>query len=204
MSIIEWFVPKKRDFYQMLHNHMVKSAEAVRQLDEYFHVPNKENSDLVIALEKEADDVRMHLVAELNESFVTPIDREDIFRLSRAVDDLADYAKKIVKEMLIYKLPPNEDMRKMGEALLKAADELQRAVDNLDKDLRVASQHATNVKRLENHIDYLYHEALEKLFQTKDAVQILKVREIYRHLSMAADRCDDAADIVHDITMKMT
>ena len=204
MNVMSWFMPKKRDFYGMLTAQTEKTVEGIRALVAFFENPNLENSESVVRLEQEADDLQYSLVAELNESFVTPIDREDIFRLSRAIDDMIDYSKKTVREIGIYKIVPPERMKVIGEALLKGSEEILWAVKHLDKDMRISCKHAKAAKKVENHIEYLYHEALAELFESKDTVYIMKHREIYRHLSNTADRCDDAADIINDITVKMS
>jgi len=140
-------------------------------------------------------------------TFVTPYDREDIFSLSGGIDDVLDYAATTVDEMEILDVTPTTYMTKMARLLHDAAVEIKMAIERLqDKHYNVASEHARRAKSIENQVEGLYREALGKLFKetknVKHVITMLKVREIYRHLSNAADREDNAADIISDIIMK--
>jgi len=175
MSILNWFIPKQRDFYDMLIKQSEKTLEGLDYLKKYLTTPTTENAEAVIKCEAEADDLRLHLVFELNDAFVTPIDREDIFRLSRSIDDIIDYAKKTVKEITIYNILPSPYMQRMGDALFTGTQELNIAINHLRKDLRLSAAHASAAKKAENIIEYLYHEALANLFEEKDTIFILNM-----------------------------
>jgi len=158
--------------------------------------------------EEEADEVRRVLIDELLRTFVTPIDREDIFTLSRAIDDVLDYAYSTVDEMEILKVRPTSHMRRIASLLRDGAFEIHMAVQRLEDHPRVASEHAQRAKALENRVEDVYREAVADLFSgpqtVEDILQMLKMREVYRHLSNAADRGDEAANVVADIVVKMT
>ena len=204
MNIINWFIPKKRDFYEMLNLQSSKTLEGVKFLVDYFKAPSDDLAGKISQVEQEADDLRSHLVNELNASFITPIDREDLFRLSKSVDDIIDFAKKASYEIQVYKTVPSEAMVKIAEALYKSAQEIDWAIKNLSADLLLAADHAKKAKKLENHIEYLYHAALVVLFEDKNITDVLKKREIFRHLSNTADKCDETADIIRDIAVKLS
>jgi uncharacterized protein Yka (UPF0111/DUF47 family) len=159
-------------------------------------------------VEKEADEVRRILIDELNRTFVTPIDREDIFALSRAIDDVLDYAYTTIDEMEVLEVEPNDYLRRMTSLLGSAAHEILLAMQRLDDHPNVANDHAVRAKALENRMEQVYREAVADLFhQPQDVehiVEMLKLREIYRHLSNSADRGDEAANIISDIVVKMT
>jgi predicted phosphate transport protein (TIGR00153 family) len=177
-------------------------------LQEYMDDPCKERAQVVTRLEKEADEVRRILIDELNRTFVTPIDREDIFALSRAIDDIIDYGYSTVGEMDFLKVEPNDYLRRMSSLLCDAAREIYMGVLRLADHPGVAEDHAVRAKALENRVETVYREALADLFnQPQDVehiVEMLKLREIYRHLSNAADRGDEAANVLSDIVVKMT
>jgi hypothetical protein len=166
------------------------------------------HAEQVRTLEKEADEVRRILIDELNRTFVTPIDREDIHALSRAIDDVLDYAYATVGEMEILEVEPNDYLRRMVSLLGEAANEILLAMQRLDDHPHVANDHAVRAKALENRIERVYREGVADLFhQPQDVehiVDMLKLREIYRHLSNAADRGDEAANVITDIVVKMT
>ena len=158
--------------------------------------------------EKDADEVRRILISELNRTFVTPMDREDISALSRAIDDIIDYAWTTVQEMELLHVSTTPHLQHMVSLLLEAAGEIHLAMLRLKEHPEVASEHAQRAKALENRAERVYREALADLFEgpagPKRVIVILKMREVYRHLSNAADRVDAAANIISDIVVKMT
>ncbi len=165
-------------------------------------------AELVRQCEQEADEVRRILISELNRTFVTPFDREDISALSRAIDDIMDYAWTTVKEMEMLHVTPTPHLQRMVSLLQEAAREVHLAMLRIKDHPAVASEHAQRAKALENRVETVYVEALADLFNgpagPKRVIVILKMREIYRHLSNAADRGDAAANIISDIVVKMT
>lgn len=132
------------------------------------------------------------------------MDREDIYALSRAIDDVVDYANTTMDEMEIYEVKGDEHIKEMVNILRKAARELDDAVKILRDYPKIASEHAVKAKSYENQMEKAYHLALADLFKGNDTVYMLKMREIYRHLSNAADRGDEAANIISSIVMKHT
>ena len=158
--------------------------------------------------ESEADEVRRILIDELNRTFVTPFDREDIFALSRSIDDVLDYAYTTVNEMVVLQVVPTPFMQRIASLLKDAAYEIYLAVQRLPKHPSVAIDHAQRAKALENRVEAVYREAIADLFNSADDVEhvvaMLKKREVYRHLSNAADRGDEAANVISDIVVKKT
>ncbi|MBI4368963.1 MAG: DUF47 family protein [Elusimicrobia bacterium] len=201
-----WLFRRRHDFYSLLGAQAKSSHDTLQALIAFMDQPTKESGRAVSLKEKDADRRRTQLVAALNASFVTPIDREDIFQLSRAIDDMADYAKSTVAEMDLFEVKPNPRLREMAVAMENGARLLVEAVILLPKaqDQAVAiGELLIKVKKLENFTERIYRQALKELFESTDLVGILKTREIYRHLSNAADRMDEAADILGDILVKM-
>ena len=158
--------------------------------------------------EQEADEVRRILLSELNRTFVTPLDREDISALSRAIDDIMDYAWSTVQEMELFNVSATPHQQRIVSLLQDAAREIHLAMMRLKDHPEVASEHAQRAKALENRVETIYREALADMFDgpagPKRVINILKMREVYRHLSNAADRGDAAANIITDIVVKMT
>ena len=152
--------------------------------------------------------MRRILIDELNRTFVTPFDREDIFSLSRSIDDVIDYADSTVMEMVILNVKSTPYMLRMASLLKDAAYEIWHAVQRLPKHPKVAIDHAQRAKALENRVEAVYREAVADLFSGPEdlhhVVEMLKMREVYRHLSNAADRGDEAANTIADIVVKKT
>ena len=188
----------------MLSDQAQKVEEGMKALHDFVLSPSEGNGKKVSRIEKEADELRRVLIAELNLSFVTPMDREDIFALSRAIDDMCDYAKSTVEEMMLFEVGTNEHIKKMTEALYNSSRNISNAVLLMQREPKVANEYLVRVKKMENYMEYCYREALAELFKSSDAIQIIKLREIYRHLSNAADRGDESADIIGDVLVKTT
>ena len=191
-------------FFDLLTRQSAKTVEGLEALWSFAENGTRENANLVRNIEREADELRRILIEELDKTFVTPIDREDIFALSRAIDDVVDYANTTVDEMEIYEVKGDEHIKEMINILRKAARELNDAVKILQDYPKIASEHAVKAKAYENTMEKAYHMALAQLFKGADTVYMLKMREIYRHLSNAADRGDEAANIISSIVMKHT
>ncbi len=180
--------------------------EATLALIDYMTKPNKKNAQRVRQLEKAGDEVRRILVDELNRTFVTPIDREDIHALSRAVDDILDDTWFTINEMDILEVEPNLHLQEMAQRLSQGAEEIKMAIERLSDHPGVASSHAIRAKAIRNDMETLYAKALADLFRKpKDldnVIVMLKLREIYRHLFHAGGRIGDAADTIDDIIVK--
>jgi len=197
---------KPNRFLELLIQQAELTRQGVEALHAYVEGETNDHPENIRLLEKEADEVRRILIDELNRTFVTPFDREDIFRLSRTIDDVLDYADTTVSEMSILEVKPTPYMVRIISLLHEAADELYRAVLQLDEHPAVANDHAMRAKALENRVEQVYREGLADLFHMPNdldhIVEMLKLREVYRHLSNAADRGDQAANAIADIVVK--
>lgn len=198
---------KQNRFLELLIRQADYAVQGMQALLEYLEEPNEARAQEVTRMEKEADEVRRILIDELNRTFVTPLDREDIHALSRNIDDVLDYAYTTIGEMHILEVDPNDYLRRMVSLLRDAAREIHLGVERLSDHPAVAEDHAVRAKALENRVETVYREALADLFhQPQDAehiMEMLKLRELYRHLSNAADRGDEAANVLTDIVVKM-
>jgi predicted phosphate transport protein (TIGR00153 family) len=209
MGWVQRLFKKQPDrFVQLLIQQAEYTLKGMEALTEYMEDPSKERANVITRMEKEADEVRRILIDELNRTFVTPMDREDIHALSRAIDDIIDYGYTTVGEMDILDVEPNNYLRRMVSLLRDAAREIHLSVLRLSDHPGVAEDHAVRAKALENRVETVYREALADLFHMprdlEHVVEMLKLREIYRHLSNAADRGDEAANVLTDIVVKMT
>jgi uncharacterized protein len=200
---------KKREsvFIKLIHDQASLTLQGMEALKAYM-AEDATAAERLETSEKEADEARRILISELNKTFVTPFDREDIFSLSRTIDDVLDYAYSTVTEMEVLRVRPTPFMQRIASLLRDAAYELLMAVDRLELHPEVANEHAQRAKTLENRVEEVYREALADLFSgaedIKHVMKMLKSREVYRHLSNAADRGDEAANVIADIVVKIT
>jgi len=197
---------KQNRFLELLIQQAEFTVEGMQMLLAYVKEPNEGLSQKVTQIEKDADEVRRILIEELNRTFVTPFDREDIFALSLTIDDVLDYANTTVEEMYMLDITPNLFIERIVSLLTDAAREIYMGVLRLEDHPGVANDHAVRAKALENRVETVYREAIADLFRMPrdidHVVEMLKLREIYRHLSNAADRGDQAANVIGDIVVK--
>ncbi len=207
MGLFKRSKKKQRDsMIELLIRQSQFTKQGMELLQSYTRDPKPETARQLRSVEKEADEVRRMLIDELNRNFVTPLDREDIFALSRAVDDVVDYADTTVDEMVLLGIKPTPFLERMASLLTDAAAEIFNGVLRLQDRPSVANEHAMRAKALENRVERVYREAIADLFSgprdLDHVVEMLKLREIYRHLSNAADRGDEAANVIADIVVK--
>lgn len=202
-----WFKKRQNIFIQLLHDQAALTLEGMEALMKYLATRDPAAAEVLTRKEKEADEVRRIFIDELNRTFITPFDREDLFALSRTIDDVLDYAYSTVSEMDILQVEPTTYMQRMASLLQEAANELLQAVDRIENHPRVSTEHAQRAKALENRVEGVYREALADLFRDVEDIQhvvrMMKLREVYRHLSNAADRGDEAANVIADIVVKI-
>jgi uncharacterized protein Yka (UPF0111/DUF47 family) len=208
MKFRDLFKQKPNKFMLMLIDQTEITTRGLELLTHYLKKRSSNVARQIVETENQAEEMRRIMIEELMNTFVTPFDREDIFALSRDFDDILHYSSTTVEEMEILDVTPTPQMQKMAELLCEAVKELNLAVLRLqDKHYSVATEHANTAKRIENQVETTYREAIAELFQeTKDVkhvINVLKVREIYRHLSNAADRQDQAANVISDIILKI-
>ncbi len=190
----------------MIRNQAALTLQGMEALKAYMGGQDPNAAANLTKSEKDADEARRILIDQLNRTFVTPFDREDIFNLSRTIDDVLDYAYSTMTEMEILKVEPTPYMQRMASLLRDAAYELSMATDRLEEHPGVSNDHAQRAKALENRVEEVYREALADLFSGAEdiahVVKMLKLREVYRHLSNASDRGDEAANVIADIVVK--
>jgi uncharacterized protein len=200
------FKKRQNIFISHMHDQAAATLAGMEALVAYFKDQSPEAAAELTRKEKEADEYRRIMIYDLNKTFITPFDREDLFALSRTVDDVLDYAFSTLEEVELLKVTPTSYMQRIASLLRDAANELLMAVDRLEDYPGVANEHAQRAKALENKVEMLYREALAELFDgiedTKHVMKVFKYREVYRHLSNAADRGDEAANVIASIVMK--
>jgi predicted phosphate transport protein (TIGR00153 family) len=207
MGFKEWIIPQEKHFFDMLEQQadvVVEGAEALMDMVSHFeNVAVKR--DRVKDIEHKGDEL-VHTIAEaLNKTFVTPIDQEDISKLTSRLDDILDYMEAASHRMWSYEIksiPP--EMVQLTEVIVKGSREVNHAVKDLRnfKKKNEILRHCIEINRLENVGDDLTHSAVADLFKKYNAIDIIKLKEIYEYLEQATDKCEDAADVIKDVFMK--
>jgi uncharacterized protein len=206
-----WFdgsLKEESKFIAMLIGQAAKSVEAVHYLVHTLEQVNADTIKAVHALAEEASELRRVLIDELHKTFVTPLDREDIFNLSHCFEDMVTYALTTVEEMNILRVDADDYIRQMMKLVCEEAEQLELAILRLAKNPRVALDHAHEVRKLERNVERLYRAAIKDLFaRAADPARLPGLfyrREVYRHISNMSDRADSAANVFGMVIMKLT
>ncbi len=206
---MSWIKSNDKEILTILDNLAIKAKDAGEQLVLLFSNMDRssECQAQIKKLEREADELTRSIFAELNKTFITPLDREDIQRIASKTDDVIDYMEGIagrIKSYHVTSAPPY--MLDIAKELLNAIKEVEFLVSKL-KDVKVDKSlidHCRTISDIEHSIDDLYRDAVGKLFETNDAVTIIKLKDIYEAIETASDRCLDVADVIEDIVLKYT
>ncbi len=199
---------KENIFIRLLREQAEVLQRGAQALERFVKEGNPEDADIVEKCEKEGDEIRRVLIDELHKTFVTPFDREDIFELSLFLDDVLDYCYTTILEMRLLDVSADDFLTEMVMRVREASDELLAAMQRLEKNPLVALDHSRRAKRRENQVEKLYRKAVSDLFAGPEDVHhvmvMLRTREVYRHISNAADQADQAANVIGKVVMKMT
>src|SRR5579859_6240522 len=195
-------VPQERRFYelfakqgQLVHDTLVELSKSLLE--------GRSRHPRLRDLEHQADDVAHEIYRLVNQTFVTPIEREDILALTSALDDIVDLGEEVSDKIDLYQVKEiTEAARRMGENLAKAGDILQRALENLEG-FKELEPRWIEIHRLENETDLLTREALAALFTEElAAAELVKWKDIYDLLEGTMDGCETAANVLETIAIK--
>ncbi len=199
---------KENTFIRLLREQAEVLQRGAQALERFVKEGNPDDAEIVEKCEKEGDETRRVLIDELHKTFVTPFDREDIFELSLFLDDVLDYCYTTILEMKLLNVQTDDFLQEMVLRVREASDELLMAMQRLEKNPLVALDHSRRTKRRENQVEKLYRQAVSDLFEGPEDVHhvmmMLRTREVYRHISNAADQADQAANVIGKVVMKMT
>ena len=209
MSFLGRFKNKKEDtFISLLIRQAEVTVEGIQLLQECIQQPDETAIEKMRAKEYEADEIRRILIDELHNTFITPIDREDIFNLSLNIDEMIDYALTTIQEMSLLDVDADEHLEEMVALVRQEAEELAMAMHRISANPRVAGDHAQRAKKMENEVEKIYRLAIADLFTKakdfKPLMAMLRRREVYRHVANMSDRANDAANVVGMVVMKLT
>lgn len=155
------------------------------------------------AAEHACDELTHRITTKLNKSFITPFDREDIYMLVVALDDVLDYIDAGARAILMYDIRQiNDHAKQFAKVIQSLAMELHSAISILAKPNGM-NQHIVEIHRLENEADDVYFRAIGELFRnTSDPIGLIKWKEVYEILEAATDRCESVANIIESVILK--
>ncbi len=202
------FIPKEEKFFGLFEDSAKNVREAAQELknlvDTWEDVEKKVAE--ITELEHEGDTITHQIMAQLNRTFVTPFDREDIALLAHTLDDVIDFIQAAADTMFIYKVDhPGQRAKELADIIVQAATEVERAMPNLRRraELKQVFERCVEINRLENMADRVYRSAMGELFEnTTDMADVIKWREIYECMESATDRCEDVANVLEGVALK--
>ena len=209
MGILQYLLPKDRKFFPLFKQATENLVKGSKLLVELVNAPVEKRRDLIKEIEHVehiGDNITHMIFNELGRNFITPFDREDIHALTSSIDDVLDLIQGSAKRIELYKVTViSEPMVLLSDIILKGAVELNVAVLNLEGMKRIDEIKAACVRinSLENNADDVFNLAIAKLFDVeKDAIQLIKTKEILQALETATDKCEDAANVIESIIIK--
>lgn len=201
--IFERFFPKSADFFLLLHEQSHQVEHTVNLLVRYMESGDPDIGDDIKEDEHAADKVKVRNIHTLNEAFSTPIDREDIYRAITTLDEVVNACKDAVSEMDALQIKPDAFTLEMARLLYDGVVALTAGYGRLSSEPAAAADAANAARKAERRVEKLYRKSLAQLFQGEDYIAMFKRREIYRHLTHAAERMAACANTLHDIVVKM-
>ena len=208
-NLVNWLLPKEKKFFLMLKDqasNVVDGAIEFKNLiDNYNSLSDVKRKELVKKIkdiESKGDNIVHNIIGSLDKTFITPIDKEDIHRLSMLLDDVIDFIYATSIRLTIFKINRIDDnIRKLADIILETVKKIELGVIGVSK-LKSMNRFYIDIHTLENKADDIYHEALGDLFNKKDPIEIIKYREIYEYLENITDRCEDIANVIESIVVK--
>ncbi len=210
-SIFQYFVPKDKKvffplFEQAASNVVAMATILVEAVNNNNSATREELFKQIDKLENKGDDITHQVYLELGKNFITPFDREDIHALASAIDDVADNIQGSANRMLLYHVDEiTEPIRKLSDLILQASIDLEKAVRELKdlRNVRAIADSCIRINSIENQADYVFDRAVADLFlYEKDALKVIKHKEILAALETATDMCEDAANVMESILVK--
>ncbi len=228
VRLADRLLPRAPDFFSLVDDQCDQAVKTMEELVTFMEHHKNKYARHVRRMEKEGDVLKRRNLDVLNRAFSTPMDREDIYRAIVEIDDLMNYAKSTVREMELLEVVPDRFTLQMAVELKEGTEALQRGFSMLRRDVTLAEVGAVAAHKAERNVEKAYRRALVELFDSnpgnaagngakgtsnladevyrrvlRDVMGRMKRREIYRHLSNAADRLARAGNTLHDIVVKI-
>lgn len=198
-------IPRETKFFDLFSDVANNVTDGARLLAEILEDPtNLEiRIDKLKDIEHKGDDLTHSIMTKLNQTFITPFDREDIHRLASAMDDVLDFVNAAGQRLVLYKIRNvPAAAAELARVVVRQSEELNKSVMLLEKTQGVL-EHCVEINRLEDEADHVCREAIGKLFDSeKDAIQLIKLKELYEVLEMATDKAEDAANVLEAVVLK--
>ena len=201
-------LPKEDQYFDLFNQMTVYISDAARELRDMLNDKNPDfagYAQRIKGLEHACDELTHSVSTRLNKSFITPFDREDIYMMSSALDDIVDLIDDAARAIVIFDVREITDhARDLADVIGRMADQLKEIVGTLQRPKNITPR-LVEIHRLENEGDDIYHAAIADLFHdSPDPLTVIKWKEIYEKLEAAIDRCENVANIIESVIIKHT
>lgn len=207
MGFKEWFIPQDKIFFDLFEQQAAVVTEAAQKLvdltEDFTNV--KEKRHKIEQLEHRGDQITHDIYEQLNRTFITPLEPEEISRLASTLDEVLDYIDGVTEKMFYYGIEATDaHMVELAKIICMQTVELEGAVKGIRsiKDPKYIEDRCIEANRLENLADDVLAHALTDLFHIQNAITIIKLKDIYEHLEQATDYCEDVANVLSDIAIR--
>ena len=198
-------IPREQKFFQMFADVASNLTKGATLLVDILKNPSGDPARIgqLQEIEHRGDEMTHAIIRMLNQTFITPFDREDIHLLSSSLDDVLDFVNAAAIRMTLYGITnPPPAAAEIAGFIVTQAGELSKAVALLDDNQRLL-EHCVEVNRLENEADRVSRRAIAELFaREKDPIQLIKIKELYEVLETATDKAEDAANVLEAVALK--
>jgi predicted phosphate transport protein (TIGR00153 family) len=200
-------IPKDTSFFQMfsaMSDNLIAGARALVDLFADFQDVDRK-IDEVRRIEREGDELTHAILTKLNQTFITPFDREDIHQLASKLDDVLDFINASGARIVMYRITdPPAAAGELAKIILMQSQELQKAVSLMQKNGNILG-HCVEINRLENEADLIAQQAIARLFEyEKDPINLIKIKELLEFLERATDKAEDVANVLETVVLKNT
>jgi hypothetical protein len=205
-------IPRELHFFDLLDAQAETVLRGAKLLQECLESKRDEQeiylaSKAIHEVEHQGDELVHRFMDRLNKSFITPLDREDLYELCSRLDDVLDYVDAVAKRLVTFKIvQPTRQAIELSRIIVRSSEEVRAAIGLL-KDLRRHEEivrQCAKVNQLENDADQVMRDALSGLFNGDqgDAIEVIKWKDLYEHLEVATDKCEDVANIIETVLVK--
>ncbi len=191
------------DLFNRVSSYLSEGALLLQQLFNDFE-RHQEYAEKIKKIEHACDELTHEIIRRLNQTFITPIDREDIHALASELDDVMDYIEYVSRRIVLFHIEnTTPHAQRMTDVVVRMVATLERAVSALERDTPRVLKECIEMHSLENEGDARHHEAIEQLFaEEKNPIELLKWKELYEALELTIDKCQDAANTLEGIVLK--
>jgi uncharacterized protein len=198
-------IPREKKFFRMFSEVSENLTQGARALHDILKNPDGPATRIaqLQEIEHRGDEMTHTIIRMLNQTFITPFDREDIHRLASSLDDVLDFVNAAATRLTLYRITnPPPAAAELAALIVTQSEELSIAVELLNKN-QLLLDHCVEVNRLENEADRVSRKAIAELFEhEKDPIQLIKLKELYEVLEAATDKAEDAANVLEAVALK--